>query len=345
MEDGMARRSGGIKRSSWVTFRRRLFLVRQLLRAPASAEELITKVQTELGENGYPANAAAALKHDLDSLKGEYDCRIVYRRDQGKYVIVDLGELALLDPPQQSLEALALLDASYPAGTGNPVHAHIRALLDQVIQMLPNRAQTQLQSRRSAARQRVRSGRIDANVLTAVRQAIEERRELAFRYWGLNDGEAPRRHRVAPYGIFFRNSGHTYLDATLLEVQPPGSDQLFADLDYRLDRIVPGTAQVLPTPLPPERPKARTWTLRYRLHPDVARGEDVAVLFPDTRIEYGDDGSALVTATISNLSIARDVLLRYGDRCRVIDPPELIDMIRETVDAMGSLYGSPISSR
>ena len=341
----MARRSGGIKRSSWVTFRRRLFLVRQLLRAPASAEELITKVQTELGENGYPANAAAALKHDLDSLKGEYDCRIVYRRDQGKYVIVDLGELALLDPPQQSLEALALLDASYPAGTGNPVHAHIRALLDQVIQMLPNRAQAQLQSRRGAGRQRVRGGRIDANVLAAVRQAIEERRELAFRYWGLNDGEAPRRHRVAPYGIFFRNSGHTYLDATLIEVQPPGSEQLFAALDYRLDRIVPGTAQVLPTPLPPERPKARTWTLRYRLHPDVARGEDVAALFPDTRIEYGDDGSALVSATISNLSIARDVLLRYGDRCRVIDPPELIDMIRETVDAMGSLYGSPISSR
>jgi len=71
----------------------------------------------------------------------------------------------------------------------------------------------------------------------------------------------------------------------------------------------------------------------------------MAVLFPDTRIEYGDDGSALVTATISNLSIARDVLLRYGDRCRVIDPPELIDLIRETVDAMGLLYGSLISSR
>ncbi len=341
----MARRSGGIKRSSWVTFRRRLFLVRQLLRAPASAEELITKVQTELGENGYPANAAAALKHDLDSLKGEYDCRIVYRRDQGKYVIVNLGELALLDLPPQSLEALALLDASYPAGTGNSVHTHIRALLDQVIQMLPNHAQMQLQSRHGTARQRMRSGRIDANVLATVRQAIEERRELAFRYWGLNDGEAPRRHRVAPYGIFFRNDGHTYLDATLLEVQPPGSEYLFVALDYRLDRIVPGTAQVLPTPLPPERPKARTWTLRYRLHPEVACGEDVAALFPDTHIEYGNDGSALVTATIFNLSIARDVLLRYGDRCRVIDPPELIDMIRETVDAMGSLYGSPISSR
>lgn len=341
----MARRSGGIKRSSWVTFRRRLFLVRQLLRSPASAEELITRVQTELGVNGYPANAAAALKHDLDSLKGEYDCRIVYRRDQGKYVIVDLGELALLDLPPQSLEALALLDASYPAGSANPTHASIRALIDQVIQMLPNRAQTHLHTRRSATRQKAPSGRIDPHVLAAVRQAIEEKRELTFRYWGLSNGEAPRRHRVAPYGIFFRNNGCTYLDATLLEVQPPGAEQLFTPVDYRLDRIVPGTAQVLPTPLPPERLRAPALTLRYWLHPEVVQRGEGWSFFPNAHVEYSDDGSALVTATVSNLSVARDVLLRYGDRCRVIEPPELIDLIRETVDAMASLYGNPVAVR
>jgi len=341
----MARRSGGIKRSSWVTFRRRLFLVRQLLRAPASAEELITKVQTELGVNGYPANAAAALKHDLDSLKGEYDCRIVYRRDLGKYVIVDLGELALLDPMPQSLEALALLDANYPAGSANSTNASIRALLDQVIQMLPNRAQTHLQMRRSTTRHKTPVGRIDSNVLATVRQAIEEKHELTFRYWGLNDGEAPRRHRVAPYGIFFRNNGHTYLDATLFEVQPAGAEQLLTAVDYRLDRIVPGTAQILPNALPPERPKAQTFTLRYWLHPEVAHEGNGVSFFPHTRVEYGDDGSALVTATVSNLSVARDVLLRYGSHCRIIEPPELIDLIRETVDAMASLYGAPASVR
>ncbi len=342
----MARRSGGIKRSSWVTFRRRLFLVRQLLRAPASSAELIARVQAELGENGYPANAAAALKHDLDSLKGEYDCRIVYRRDQGKYVIVDLGELALLDPPPQSLEALALLDASYPAGSGNPMQSHIRALLDQIMQMLPNRAQSHLHTRRSAPRQRAPSGRIDSNVFATVRQAIEEKHELVFRYWGLNkNGEAPRRHRVAPYGIFFRNSGHTFLDATLLEVQPAGSEQLFTTVDYRLDRIVPGTVQILPTPLPPERPRAQTYTLRYWLHPEIAQSGEGILPFPNARVEYGDDGSAVVTATISNLAVTRDVLLRYGNRCRVIEPFELIDLIRETVEAMASLYGSSVVAR
>ncbi|NWG19961.1 MAG: WYL domain-containing protein [Chloroflexi bacterium] len=335
----MTRRSGGIKRSSWLTFRRRLLLVRLLLRAPASAEELITSIQAELGANGYPANAAAALKHDLDSLKGEYDCRIVYQRDQGRYMIVDLGELALLNPAPPCLEALALLDSSYPAGSASPQHAHVRALLDQVVQMLPNRAQAQLYERRSTARQQTPGGgRIDTNVLTTVRRAIEEQRELAFRYWSTFDTEAPRRHRVAPYSIFFRNDGHSYLDATLLEVQPPGAELPNAAIDYRLDRIVPGTVQILPAQIPLERPQPRTFTLRYWLHPNIARRRDGAAFFPNTRIEYGDDGSALVTATVSDLLAARNVLLRYGDGCRVLDPPELVVLLRQTAETLVSFY-------
>ena len=62
---------GGIKRSSWLTFRRRLLLVRTLLRSAASGDALITTVNAELGEQGYPDAAAAALKHDFDALKGE----------------------------------------------------------------------------------------------------------------------------------------------------------------------------------------------------------------------------------------------------------------------------------
>lgn len=340
----MTRRSGGIKRSSWLTFRRRLLLVRLLLRSPSSAEELIESIQTELGANGYPANAAAALKHDLDSLKGEYDCRIVYQRDQGRYMIVDLGELALLNPAPQAMEALATLDANYPPGSANPAHAHVRSLLDHVIQMLPNRMQTQVRERRGTRRSRTPTGgRIDTNVLATIRRAIDERHELAFRYWSTFDQEAPRRHRVAPYGIFFRSNGLGYLDATLLEVQPTGVEQENAALDYQLDRIVPGTVQILAAELPAERPQPRVFTLRYWLHPNVARYRDVAAYFPNTRIEYGDDGSALVSATVSDLIAAHNVLLRYGDNCRVIDPPEMIALLRDTADRLASFYAGASS--
>jgi predicted DNA-binding transcriptional regulator YafY len=338
----MTRHAGGTKRSSQLTFRRRLLLVRLLLRGPATGEMLIAAVQGELGDEGYPPAAAAALKHDLDALKAEYGCQIVYRRDAGGYTLVELGELALLDLTDVALEALAFLDASFPPGAALPELANIRTLLDQVVRLLPEGRQGHAQRRRAAARLSLPthgSGHIDPAVLSAVKRAIDERRELVFRYLSTFDTTTPRRHRVAPYGIFFRPEGHVYLDATLLDVQPRGGEMLDAAIDYRLDRIVAGSAEVLPTMLPPERRQPRTFVLRYRLLPAVARRRDVAAYFPHTQIDYHADGSATVTATVTNLWQTRQVLLRYGDACLVEEPAELVALFRKTAEGLGQNYG------
>jgi hypothetical protein len=336
----MSTSSGGTKRSSWLTFRRRLLLVRTLLRGPATGDELVATINAELGEQGYPVAAAAALKHDFDALKGEYGCAIRYDRPARRYVLDDLGELALLDLPDACMEALAFLDASFPAGSGLPEHAHIRALLERVQLLLPPVRQAQLRRRRSAVRLRVGAGagQIDPQVLDLVKRACDQRRELAFDYLSTFDGETPRRHRVAPYGITFRPEGHGYLDATLLEVTPRGGEAPYAMIDYRLDRIVPGTVEVLPTVLPPERIPAPRYGLRYRLVAQVARRRDIASYFPETTISYHEDGSATVTATVTNLWQTRQILLRYGDACVVEEPPELVALFAKTARGLMRLY-------
>lgn len=122
----MATQTRGTKRSSMLTFRRRLLLVRLLLRTPMSSTELINNIQEELGSDGYPPAAASALKHDLDALKIEYGCRIVFDRSTGRYVLEDLGKLALLDLPDHCMEAMAFLEASFPSGLALAEHANIR---------------------------------------------------------------------------------------------------------------------------------------------------------------------------------------------------------------------------
>jgi predicted DNA-binding transcriptional regulator YafY len=337
----MTRRSGGTKRSSQLTFRRRLLLIRLLLRGPASSADLIAAVQRELGDEGYPPAAAAALKHDLDALKAEYGCAISFRQDAGGYVLADLGDLALLDLSADAMEALSFLDASFPAGSALPELANIRTLLDQVVRLLPEGRRDEHQRRRASATLRLpgqSGGRVDSTVLTAIKRAIDERREVAFTYLSTFDEHTPRRHRVAPYGIFFRPEGHVYLDATLLEVRPAGGETLRAAIDYRLDRVVVGSVEVLPTMLPPERLLPRRYALRYRLHPNVARRRDVAAYFPDTRIAYHDNGGATVTATVTNLWQARQVLLRYGDACVVEEPEELVALFRKTAQGLYDRY-------
>jgi predicted DNA-binding transcriptional regulator YafY len=337
----MTRQRGGTKRSSWLTFRRRLLLVRLLLRGPASAADLIAAVQAELGDEGYPPSAASALKHDFDALKAEYGCQIAFQRERGVYVLADLGELALLDLPPECMEALAFLDASFPAGSALPEQANLRALLDRVLRLLPSARQQQHQRQRTAMRLTLPGSgrtRIDPTVLASVKRAIDERRELSFLYWSAFDVDAPRRHRVAPYNVFFRSEGHGYLDATLLEVAPIGGETIHATIDYRLDRIVPGTIQVLAKMLPPARPQPRVYTLRYTLLPIVARRRDVAAYFPNTQITYHDNGSATITAAVTNLWQTRQILLRYGTACEVLEPPELVALFRRTAEGLFALY-------
>lgn len=337
----MAPHGGGLKRSSQLAFRRRLLLVRLLLRGPATSKDLVAAVQRELGAEGYPAAAVAALKHDLTALKVEYGCQINYRRHAGGYFLEDLGDLTLLDLPDSALEALSFLDASFPPGAAIPELMNVRLLLDQLLRLLPVNRQEQHQRRRAGSRLTLphqTQAAIDPGVLRIVKRAIDEQRELSFFYWSVFDLDEPRLHRVAPYTIFFRPEGHAYLDATVLQVTPIHGEALHAAIDYRLDRIVPGSVKALPTKLPPQRLTPPGYTLRYQLLPVVARRRDVAAYFPETMIIYHDDGSATVTARVSNLWQTRQVLLRYGDACTVLEPPELVELFRRTARGLATLY-------
>lgn len=337
----MQRRSGGTKRSSQFTFRRRLTLVRLLLRGPQSGPELIAAVQAELGEEGYPDAAASALKHDLDALKGEYGCRIRFDRAYGSYVLDDLGELSLLDLPDACMEALAFLEASFPAGAALPEHANVRALLSHVVALMPTARRENLYAQRSPIALTLgdgAAGKIDPSTLAVVRRAIARRQELSFDYLGSFDTDTPRRHRVAAYHMFFRPEGHGYLDTTLLEVLPAGGEIRHATIHYRLDRIIAGSAKVLPQMLPPSRPLPKTYALIYRLLPVVARRRDIATYFPNTAVTYHEDGSAIVTATVTNLWQARQLLLRYGSACQVRGPAELVELFQQTAAGLAAIY-------
>jgi hypothetical protein len=334
---------GGTKRSSWLIFRRRLILIRTLMRGPLSRDGLVEAVNQEMQGEGYLGDVASALKHDLEALKDEYDCRIVYQRRSKRYVLESLGELALLDLPDACLEALAFLEASFPEGAALPEHASIRDLLDRVLLLLPAERREQQRGRRAVLSLQIAdspASRIDPAVVATVKRAIVQRQELAFAYQSPRADCATIQHRVAPYEIIFRPEGHVYLDATMLEVTPRDpAAPIPSAVHYRLDRMVPGSLTILPTVLPPLRPQPPTYALHYRLRPDVARRRDVATHFPNTSIAYHEDGSATVTAITTNLWQARQTLLRYGSACTVLEPVELVELFRAAIREMAESYG------
>ena len=334
-------RPRGDKRSSWATFRRRLILVRTMLRGPATVDALIRAVKAEQGDDAYPPAAALAVKHDLQALRDEFGCKIRYVREQLVYTLEDLGELALLDLPDDGLEALAVLDASFPDDAPLGANDRVRRLLNHVLALLPAARRDAIGRRYvlphitwSVSHDEV----VDARILSVVRQAISLKRQLAFDYRSNYDpDDQPRHYSVAPYLLYFRD-GHTYLDTTVLRAPDDMVRLTLRAIQFRLDRIVTRSARMLSETLPDERPQQPVYELVYVLAPAVARNRDVSHWFPHTAITYRNDGSARVTAQATNIWQARQILMRYIEHCRVLSPPELVELMRQTATRLAALY-------
>jgi CRISPR-associated protein (TIGR02710 family) len=70
--------------------------------------------------------------------------------------------------------------------------------------------------------------------------------------------------------------------------------------------------------------------------PDDARYQALAHL---AAMYAAWDALDFVEACITDLWYARNVLLRYREHCRVLEPPELVTLMRETAASLGQSYG------
>lgn len=334
--------SGGVRRDSRIATQRRLDLVRRLLRGPATSDVLIADLRLSLGDDIYPTDARAALRHDMAALRETFGCEFFFRTNEG-YFLTSLGTLTLLDLDQHELETCALIFAAIDAGV-LPHTPQITHLRDRLLRLMPEHNREQLPSLDSGLRfdLPLHPSNVDAALIARLRPALG-RSEIIFQYRSpYTPADAIERHRVAPYELFQRD-GTTYLDAYCLEsslVKLHGRT-----ISYRLDRIVPRSLRRLPTQLPPVRYARRVYRLRYELAPVVAGRRDMALWFDASTCTYAEDGSAMIEACITDLWYAQTVLLRYREHCRVLEPPELVAMMRASVERMATLYNEKDISR
>jgi predicted DNA-binding transcriptional regulator YafY len=326
----------GIKRSSALKIQRQLLLLRCLCREPLTSEALIAEVN-QLMLDAYPNAAREAFRHDLRALRELFGCVIVYAAGVG-YRLVSVGDLALLDLSIDEIAALRFLDSVYNASNNLPEYQQVRQLVARIVDLLPI-------DQRGALNEGEPTIQLagphtpyphDVATLRALRRGMTLRREVRFRYQSSLRPEEEA-HRIAPVNLFTRDS-HVYLLAYCLEGPAGMEERVGGFVDYRVDYIVKGSVQVSPKVLPPTLPKRPIWTIRYELSPEVASKGRVAHWFANTQIQYRADGSALVTATVHNLWQTRQILLRYLDSCLVLDPPELVALMREAAQKLGQKY-------
>ena len=319
----MTKKHTGSRGSSEVLARASIIYDR-LCKSDATRAELIDAVRAALGETAYGAAPEDSLRHDLNWLE-----RL------GFTVEMTAGHryrLARFDPKFPLLltrEHVTTLAAVRWMFQGTVYAESIDSLVTRVRDFLSPALRSTLDRK---PLMRLSPPLLDniaphEQTLQHFRKAVFEQRRLSFIYHSPAHAE-PQRHVIEPETIEERE-GHLYFEG-----YSPDAGHV---LQFRLERVEPGSAEVLPAKFASGR-KRRPLKIRYRLSPAVARF-GATRRFENHAETHLDDGWVEVTAETRDLFWASKTLLKYGENCIVLEPSELVAEIKRVVKGMAGNYG------
>jgi hypothetical protein len=170
-------------------------------------------------------------------------------------------------------------------------------------------------------------------VILKLDQALEEGAYVSFAYTPLThnwDAEPMQHMHIEPYELEYRD-GHWYFVAYVYEQS--------TFLDYRVDRIRPGTLQLEHehfTPGMRQRPGVK---VKYWVSPMLARHGSLSVRLHDQQVTLlENDQGAIVEGQAKSIWWARRLLLGYGDQVKALEPEALVEVMRKTVQTTNRLY-------
>ena len=330
--------------SDWTTFLRALALLKRLMQAPASREELLEYVETTLPGAYPPGDSAreAAFKHDREHLRDRLRVDFHFDPQDRLYLLDDPGPLGALDLGENSLRGLGVLARDFGNGLGERVY--IRALLDELLGRLPTETRRLLENQPESlvmgVRQFVDKGSILPRVWETARKSVETRRKLSFRYLSPRyQDNQPVYFEVSPLHLKYQE-GHWYLRAWMLKREPqefPGGEPEY--IRFRVTYIQEDDALKLwPTVCPERFRTPPRYLVHYELAPEIGRGE-ISHHFAETQITRRADGSAEVRGFSDDVWEAARLLLAYGEGCLALGGLELRREMERRVEGMARNYG------
>ncbi len=311
----------GSRRSDEVLARAAAIYAR-LLQGEATRAELIAAVRTELGADAYGAAPEDSLRHDLDWLE-RLGFKVITAPGH-RYSLTQVNPRFPVPLTREHVEALA---AARRAFEQTLYHKPIESLVERLRPFLAPALRPVLEREPMV---RVEIPLLDhappsEEVLHKFRKAAHEQRRFSFIYRSPAGGKA-RRHTIEPEALEERE-GHIYFEG-----YAPDYGQV---LQFRLERVETTSVEILPTRFPTRRRRATP--IRYRLSPTIARF-GATRRFPNHTEAVLPDGWVEVRAETRDLFWAGKILLKYGEHCVALEPPELVKEMRRVVTLMAQNY-------
>jgi len=328
---------------NWDAMKRALLILQHLRQEPASRATLMKAIRHTLPDSYTEASEKTqrrTFERDLENVRQRLGATVNWQPRLRQYVLHDPGPFVQSDLSPEALNSLAFLKDSLT--TSVEIQKVIQPLLDWVEQAISPEQIRQMTHQHTPIQlniERISEGDIHPEVWRKVIYAIKQRRIITFNYRSpVHQRGEPRRHTVEPYEHYFRG-GHFYLKAYCLRwVAPDGHENgKFWANPYRLDYILSDNLELGSTFVAREQRKPMQ-QICYKLSPQIVRG-GISRYFPDMSVDEPDEeGWVAVTARTDNEFEAYRTLLAYGDQCVVLEPPGLVERMRQVAESFATAY-------
>ncbi len=317
------------RRATRAILHRALIILSALQEDDWPRDDLIARVTAEMDDSAYGIAPDDAFLRDIAWLR-ELGFDVARKTDDGRYHLeAGHNPLVRLKLTPDELYVLSLLRRAFER---TPYAGDVASLVDRMTTLLSPGQQAQVNQSVPLSVLVPMLDDIEPHRLTLqkVQDAISKRHPLEFEYRA-RTSEKSKRHVVTVYNSLELREGHLYFQGH--------SDRIDNDLEFRLDRVVPGTARLLPAKVVTADKPHHPLRLCYRLSREFA-SQGATRRFRNHQEERQEDGSLVVTAEIdeSELFWASKTLLKYGASCVVLNPPELVAEMKRVVEQMAKNY-------
>jgi predicted DNA-binding transcriptional regulator YafY len=297
----------------------RIKLLRDLLRQGACTKSEIFRSLPQYYQVGIAGSRR--LGRDVRSLR-ELGYLITSDQLTHRYSLQEAASLQLDD---DDVGALCIIRDAFEGLV--PVSEDVLRVLEKIEPALPE-YQRKLYRHRAAITIQMQPASdysLHLRTIQLLTAAIEQGRKVRFVYPALQDGKPVTHINVEPQEIRFFDRQYY-----LIGLSPHSVDVM----EFRVNRMQ--DLELMPGRVGGRR-KRSTLPFVYRLSPAIAR-LGVSERFLNQRVEYQEDGSAIVHAEgYGEFRIIQE-MLRYGEQAEILEPSSLRGRMRKVVAAMNRVY-------
>lgn len=312
----------------------RLLAIDELIRKSIRQTALTLAEALEVSER--------TIRNDLDFLRDRYGAPLDYDRKQGYHYTTPEWRLPSIPLSQGELFALALGARMLAACSGSAYRGQLESAIEQLAKRLPEQSWVDLQQLTDDAVMFRMGAELDLNpeVWQVLELSCQYKQRVWMRYAG--PGKPISEREVDPYILHFSRS-NPYMTGWCHQRQEPRW--------FRVDRIQSIKLLDEHFEIDPTFDREAHFASAFQ-HEVGGVPQEMVIWFdaptapyirerrwhPTQQIEEHSDGSLTLRFVVRGLNEVKRWVLFYGKGAKVLEPPQLVAMVRNEVEGMRTRY-------